>query len=85
MAKEYRIYPIKFNTELWRDTMRSIGEADLEVFAAVIGVAKGTLHSWRNLKESDAAPYPQMTNFIAACNALDLNPQHFFILEVPEG
>jgi len=84
MPPVYRIYPMVFNTSLWRDTMRSIGENDTAAFAAVIGVAPNTLSSWRNLSDDADFPHPSMHNFIEACNALDLNPQNFFILDDTE-
>lgn len=80
MTKVYRIYPMVFDVQRWKDVMRSIGPNDTAVFAEVIGVTRSTLSAWRNLNPDTQFAYPSMTAFIAACNALDLNPQDFFVL-----
>lgn len=85
MSARYAIFPIVFNASLWESTMKSIPDADIELFASAIGCAANTIKSWREVSSKTQFPHPSMHNFIAACNALDLNPQGFFILDVKEG
>jgi len=84
MPPVYRIVPIVFDTEKWQELMRSVRDEDVDVVAGLIGCASGTVKAWRSVHNKQDFPHPSMHNFLKTCNALDLNPQEFFILDETE-
>lgn len=84
MTIRYQIVPMKFDTEAWSRLMSSIETKDIADFAYMFGIAPETVRVWRSGHYHPKAPYPNMTNFTAICNWLDVNPQTFFILDESE-
>jgi len=82
MTSQYKVVKFKFDLEHFAHILTAhVSQQDVVVFAAVIGVDESTLRNWRNKIYKEPFAFPSMRNFIAACNALDLDPREFFILE----
>lgn len=84
MPTKYILVSFRFDTEKWSRTIARIERADRPTFALYIGVNENTLRTWANLKRHQEFPFPSMSAFIATCNAFDLNPSDFFVLNTPE-
>jgi len=84
MPPKYLIVPMKFDMAKWSRLIATIPLAERELYASTIGVNPNTLKSWANLKLYREFPFPSMSAFIAACNALDVDPREFFCLNLPE-
>ena len=81
MPIKYRIVPFQFDTILFSHILREIPREDVAEFAQVIGVSYSLMRAWQNGRYDDEFPYPSMSNFIAACNWLDLDPTIFFSMK----
>ena len=82
------VIDFKFDGEAFSDALKTVKQGDLSDFADIIGVDTTTLANWRGNRWNDEAPYPRMTNFLNACNWMDLDPRQFFVLDVrkdPDG
>lgn len=82
MGIHYELFNWQFDMEAFSEALQKIADMDKHDFAAVIGIDVSTLENWRSgdyIKRKK--PYPSMTNFINACNWLDLDPREFFKLE----
>lgn len=78
----YKVVNFKFDMAAFSTVLKNVNDGDVVVFARVIGVDESTLRNWRTgYNARTSFPHPSMSNFIAACNALDLDPRDFFILE----
>jgi len=84
MPPKYLIVPMKFDTAKWAHLMRRIQRDEMDLFAAAMAVQPETIKTWRNLERRHTFPFPSMSTFIAACNALDVDPRDFFCLNLPE-
>lgn len=84
MGAKYILVSYKFDTLRWAKEIAKIPAKDRKTFGDYIGVNHSTLGTWANLREIDRFPFPSMSAFIAACNALDLKPSDFFVLNNPE-
>ena len=79
---KFRVVKFRFAVEKWAMALETIAQEDMPEFARIIGVDESTLRNWRSGDYTRRAfAYPQMTNFINACNWLDLDPREFFELE----
>lgn len=83
MGTKYVILNWRFNFQAWASVIEKWrNEAGDELVAAACGCDVTTLSTWVGLSDKREFPYPSMARFIAAVNALDLNPADFFELEV---
>jgi len=76
----YKIVDFKFDMKAFAISLRAIPYHDINDFAAVIGIDDSTLRNWIKLGAEGAYKQPAMNTFLAACNALDLDPRQFFVL-----
>jgi len=80
MTIEYKIMPFRFNGELWAQTLKTIRNPDLDEFAEIIGIDESTLRNWRNQAHRGDFAHPSMSNFLKACNWLDVDPREYLTL-----
>lgn len=59
----------------WRDNVGA------DFIAEMIEADPNTIRNWADGRFKTSYPYPSMTLFIRACNALDLDPRIFFVLD----
>jgi len=82
MAIVYEIRDFQFDAEKWAlvvtDCIQKIGEKE---FAALMGMSVSGVWHWANNRYPMGFAYPSMTNFILACNLMDVDPRQFFVLE----
>jgi len=79
---KYRVLKFRFALEKWAIALQAIANEEIPEIALIIGVDDSTLRNWRTGDYTKRKfGYPAMTNFINACNWLDLDPREFFELE----
>lgn len=84
MPPKYLIVPMKFDAQKWARAIASIPKQERDVYGGIIGVNPSTLATWANPRMHATFPFPSMSAFLNTCNALDLDPREFFILNLPE-
>lgn len=70
-----------FNSEYFAEVLSGLTPEDLEACRELMGVTKSAIRNWSKDKYTTEMNYPHMTNFLAVCNLLDLDPRDFFTLE----
>lgn len=79
---EWKIVDFKFDIQKWVSLIhRWRSEVDDEIISGMIGCDPATLRTWVHHTATSRFPYPSMTLFIKACNALDIDPRDFYILD----
>jgi len=79
---KYVVVKFRFDMGALSAELRRLQSSDRKVLAGVIGVSPSTMENWASDVYHNANfPYPNMSNFLAVCNALDLDPRDFFVLE----
>lgn len=84
MNIQYKWVDWQFNDGLWASIVRDlIEEHGAEFVAEVMSVSVAGVKTWAKMRGAAYAdfPYPNMTNFIKLCNAFNIDPREFFILE----
>jgi hypothetical protein len=84
MVTKYKLLNWEFNKGAWAQALiLSVDLLGIEFVAGVLQVSKFTVHNWIKMPQSAYGdfPHPSMSNFLHACNMLDLDPREFFILE----
>jgi len=72
----------KFDTGSWARVVANWCDVvGVDFIAESIGADPGTIRAWSRGTFKEGYQYPSMTLFMRACNALDLNPQTFFVLD----
>jgi len=85
MVTKFRVINFKFDHERFSVELQKIHSHDVKLFAEAIGVDESTLRNWRrNTYTESKFAHPAMSNFIIACNILDIDPRDFFALDIPE-
>lgn len=77
----YVLLNFKFDMDKFAATLRTCVQGDNDVFSEAIGVDRSTLANWMAHRYRGKFAHPSMSNFIAACNWLDLDPRDFFVLD----
>jgi hypothetical protein len=80
---KYRLVKWMFNAGMWAQAVnKAVDDVGHDVVAGMLDVHVSTIYGWRRMKSGyEDFPYPNMTNFIAFCNAMDIDPRDFYILE----
>lgn len=82
MGTKHRNLAWVFNGAEWAKAIRAqVKNDEYGALAELLGVSELTIARWATNTLHKAAPYPQMTNFIRVCNALELDPRNFWELE----
>lgn len=85
MAIKYVWVNWRFNWSKWRDAVQSaVSQHGTPFVAEYMGVHEVTVGSWMRETPGDSHrsfPHPQMSNFIAFCNAFELDPRAFWTPE----
>jgi hypothetical protein len=84
MVTKYKLVNWEFNMGGWGRAMQeSVDRFGVEFVAQILEVSPKTVDNWIKGYKSvySEFPHPNMSNFIWACNQLDLDPREFFILE----
>lgn len=80
MTTQYAVIPFVFDSALFAQVLTDLSPDMLEDVRLLLDVSPGCIWNWKNNRHTAGAPYPNMTNFIALCNLLDLDPRNFFRL-----
>lgn len=81
MTTIYRLVAWNFWSDRFsRDIQRACQQSGVSVVAGVVGVDVKTVTNWAHANWSGDLPWPNMTNFIKVCNALDLDPRDYWIM-----
>lgn len=85
MGIEYVSVDWIFDVSAWCAAVRkAVSDDDVETWAELLECHENTLQRWRSGRGiSKPFPYPNMTNFLKFCNALDLDPREFFTTSGP--
>lgn len=68
-----------FDKNLWAQTITDACETlSTEFLAELCDISTTSLNKWKLGIYQPGFEYPNMTNFLSVCNALDLNPALFF-------
>jgi len=82
MGIEYAWKDWKFNRALWALLMeRAIKVHDVDDLAEMLDVSTTSIVFWAQNRYTKPFAYPSMTNFLAVCNLLDIDPRKMFELE----
>lgn len=82
MGIEYAWKNWRFNRVLWARMMaRAIEIHGVHDIAEMLVIDAATMESWSKNRYYRGFNYPSMTNFIAVCNLLDIDPRSCFELE----
>jgi len=84
MGIQYKIVNWQFDSTKLAEVLQSQDKATLEALIALMDVSTGALWHWKNDTYPVGVNYPNMSNFLKLCDALDLDPREFFILESGE-
>lgn len=82
MATKYVWIPFQFDMGAFGADMRRAIDSHGSVFiAALLEIDHSTLENWANgVYDNRRFPHPSMTNFLKACNTLNLDPRDYFRL-----
>ena len=78
---QYRLHNFEFDSALWAEKLNECDHATIEAVRELSGLSKSAFWHWLMNRYPAGINYPNMTNFLAICNLLDLNPAVFFKLE----
>lgn len=81
MTIKWAVVDFEFDVQEWARVMSTIRRADRKDFAEIIGCDEATIDRWIGLQHAAEFPFPRMSNFINACNWLDMDPRSFFRLK----
>lgn len=82
MTTKHKNIPFVFDHENFAkamDTVMTIDDITDEDLAGYIGLDHSTVNNYRHNRSSSW--HPLMKNFLAICNALDLDPRNYFELD----
>jgi len=85
MTIYYQALDWKFDAEQWAHDLKQQRDTDLVAASELSGLSAGAWWHWLNPKPGRAFQHPNMSNFIAVCNLLQLDPRNYFCLDIPEG
>lgn len=81
MTTIYKLVNWQFNGVLFAEHIqRAIETTGAEIVAQALGVHTHTITSWGRGGWKVEFLFPSMSNFLMTCNALDLDPRHYWIL-----
>lgn len=82
MTTIYKLVNWRFNGALFAEHIQNAIDAmGSEVLAKAVGVHPQTVSAWGRGGWKADFPFPSMSNFLTTCNALDLDPRKYWILE----
>lgn len=81
MATKYVLLDWSFDAEKFSEVLSALDPETLQTCQEMMGVSRAAIYHWRTGKYGHDKTYPNMTNFVALCNLLDLDPRDFFTLE----
>lgn len=82
MVTRYKVVEWAFDYAAWHEAIRAAVPADeIATWAELFEMHPHTLKKWYAGAAPNAGfPYPNMTNFLKICNALDFDPREFFMI-----
>jgi len=82
MGINYKLMEWRFNWSAWGAGLRDLmTDTEVETWAELLEVHETTIARWRQgVNHNKRFPYPNMTNFLKVCNALEINPSDMFEL-----
>lgn len=80
MGAKFRVMPFEFDRIMFSHWLRELPRVDVPLLADMMGVTPGAIVAWQNGRWDENFPHPSMSNFIACCNHLDIDPRLFFVL-----
>ena len=81
MTITYKNVPFRFDGGLWADFVKVACERHgLEDVAELIEVHPNTLKGWIRRRHKMGFEHPSMSNFLALCALLDVDPGQFFTI-----
>lgn len=80
MTIKYKLYEYAFDWQAWAASLQElIAVNEVDTWAELLDVHTNTLSRWRSGKAwNKNTPYPNMTNFLKVCNALEIAPHEYF-------
>jgi len=78
---KYRVVYFKFDEVRFAAVLRAMKPDELAMIAEMLELSQGAVWHWLNPRVETGYAHPRMSNFIAVCNLLDLDPRDFFIIE----
>jgi len=77
----YTVVKFKFDTAGFAEVLSKQDDSTLSIIAKLLGITRSGVDHWIRQDMKAEFAHPRMSNFIATCNWLDLDPRQFFILE----
>lgn len=82
MGATYKIIDWQFDSEKLAGVLKVLTVDEQKLLAEYLGVSNGGIWHWRENCYPEGVNYPNMSNFLKLCDALDLDPREFFVLAV---
>jgi len=84
MTIKYRVVSWQFDSAKLAEILSDLPVEMLSFLEGYLDVSNGAIWHWKNNVYPVGVNYPNMSNFLKLCDALDLDPREFFILESGE-
>jgi len=84
VATQYKVVNWQFDSALLAKKLSALDRDMLDTLMEIVGVSYGGIWHWKNNTYPEGVNYPNMSNFLKLCDALDLDPREFFILDTGE-
>jgi len=81
MGIQYKIEDWQFDSAELAETLTDLPVEMLSFLEGYLDVSHGAIWHWKNNVYPAGVNYPNMSNFLKLCDALDLDPREFFILD----
>lgn len=79
MSTQYINVNWQFDKARWSEAMKNaVDEHGVSDIAELMELSESQIYNWSNGYFHPATPYPNMTNFLAFCNLVDIRPAFFF-------
>lgn len=80
MGIQYAVVNWSFNAEAFAEALAQMTPDDMQAAADLLGVSWQTVRRWQKGVYDTEFNHPRLSNFLALCNLLDLDPRDYFTL-----
>jgi len=84
MTIRYRVINWQFDSAKLAAVLEPLDRGMIETLMSLLDVSNGAIWHWRKDIYPEGVNYPNMSNFLKLCDALDLDPREFFVLDEGE-
>lgn len=78
MPPIYKQVEWTFDIKAWSAALSRLPMDEIKIIAELCDLTPSAFYNWMHPERVRGFAYPNMTNFLKICNALDLRPSDFF-------